>query len=288
MEKRWRRLPAVCVLTAVSWIVACGETAAPVGRVTAEPSEIRLLYPGFSGYRLEWSPEAPLDGVEGELRASIHLVGDEGQVLRTFDQKLEREWSPGATSVTEHMLYQSALAPPLGVGRYRLEIGLYDGAGNGWEVVSNEPTARVEDSSQGFPAFYFSPEWQPIESGTDLQILGRRWLRADGVLRLGELTAPGRLWLQIAIPAPLAGEQLLELDPEAAEPEVVVHCSCGDVTEVRRGSGSHQVMLSIVPPADPEVPPECEISFDANYTLIGVEDRVRRTVALESLSWLSR
>ena len=30
------------------------------------------------------------------------------------------------------------------------------------------------------------------------------------------------------------------------------------------------------------MPPECEISIDANYTLIGVQDRVRRTVVATS------
>ena len=287
MVKRWSGPLGLCVCVTAFWAAACVPEADPVGHVEVTPAEIPLLYPGFSAYRLAWTQTEAVEGRAGELRASVHLVGPKDEVLRTFDHPLEFEWSPGAAVTTDHMLYQSVLAPPLGAGVYRLEIGLYDGSGNGWPVTSNRATVRVEDRTEGFPAFYFSPEWQPIEGGTDLQILGRRWLRADGVLRLGELTRPGRLWLQIAVPAPIEGEQLLELDPEAAEPEVRVHCSCGDLTEVRRGSGSHRVMMTIVPPDDPEVPPECEISLATNYALIAVEDRVRRTVALESLSWLS-
>lgn len=276
----------LCSLVVVLSSAACEQAAAPVGHVEVEPSPIRLLYPGFSEYRLSWSADGALEGLAGQPRVSVHLVGDGGTVLRTFDHALELDWSPGGGGTTRQMLYQSALAPPLAVGTYRLEVGLYDLAGSSWPVTSNEATVVVESSDEGFPAFYFSPEWEPIEGGTDLQILGRRWLRADGVLRLGELTEPGTLWLQLAVPEAIAGEQELQLEAGAERPAVVVHNSCGDVSETLSGSGSHQLLLPIVPPADPTVPPECEISLDANYSLLAVEDRVRRTVGLESLSWL--
>lgn len=282
-----RGLPIAVCLVAAFLAAACGENVVTVGRVEVEPGEIRLLYPGFSEYRLVWEADTVLEGRQGDLRASVHLIGSGGEVLRTFDHAIAFEWSPGTSASAGGILYQSVLGPPLEEGTYRLTFGLYDAAGNSWEVSSSGATVRVVDSMEGFPAFYFSPEWQPIEGGTDRQILGRRWLRADGVLRLGELTQSGTLWLQIAIPSPIEGDQELELDEGAAEPEVVVHNSCGDLSETRRGSGSHQLMLSIIPPEDETVPPECEIRIDANYALIAVRDRVRRTVALESLSWLT-
>lgn len=282
-----RELLVACCCAAATLLAACAQEPAAVGRVEVEPSEIRLLYPGFSEYRLTWTAERSLENRQGDLRASIHLQGADGAVLRTFDHDIGFEWSLGASGTSAQMLYQSALAPPLEAGRYALAIGLYDAAGNGWPVSSTAASVVVEDSTEGFPAFYFSPEWQPIEGGTDRQILGRRWLRADGVLRLGELTGAGTLWLQIAVPTPIEGEQELELEADATVPQVVVSCSCGDLSETVSGSGSHQLMLPIVPPADPSVPAECEISLEANYSLLAVEDRVRRTVALESLSWLS-
>lgn len=279
--------PLVLCVAAASLTLACAEELPVVGRVDVEPSQIRLLYPGFSEYHLEWAAEAPLEGRQGALRSSVHLVSTDGTVLRTFDQPVDLEWTPGASGRSRQMLYQSALGPPLAAGSYRLEIGLYDTGGSGWKVASQGATVLVEDSTAGFPAFYFSPEWEPIEGGTDLQILGRRWLRSDGVLRLGELTEPGTLWLQLAIPSPIEGEQELRLEAGAEVPRIVIRDLCAEREETLSGSGSHQVLLPIRPPADPSVPPECEIAIDANYSLLAVEDRVRRTVGLESLSWLT-
>ncbi len=277
----------LCCLLAASWNAACERPAPPVGRVEVAPSEILLLYPGVAAYRLSWTATSPLPDRQGELRAAVHLVGKGGAVLRTFDHPLGFDWTPGATEAFDRMLFQSALAPPLEPGTYELRVGLYDAAGHLWDVSSDGATVRVDNATEGFPAFYFSPEWEPIESGTDRQILGRRWLRADGVIRLGELTRPGTLWLQLAVPDPAGGALELVLDEGATEPEVVVHNSCGDLTESRAGVGSHQLRLAIVPPADETLPPECEISIDANYRLISTEDRTRRTVGLESLSWLT-
>ncbi len=282
-----RGLLVACCLLAVSLTTACGRQPPPVGRVEVEPDEITLLYPGIAEYRLLWTAETPLEGRQGELRAAVHLLGRKGAVLRTFDHPLGFEWTPGATATVERMLYQSALAPPLETGTYELRIGLYDASGHHWKLSSAGAAIRVKEATEGFPAFYFSPEWEPIDSGTDRQVLGRRWLRADGVIRLGELTRPGTLWLQLAIPEPREGELELVLEEGATAPEVIVRSSCGDLSETRSGIGSHRVMLAIVPPADETLPPECEISLDANYKLISIVDRTRLTVGLESLSWLT-
>ncbi len=277
----------LCGLVVAALTSACDEPPEPVGRVTVEPAEIRLLYPGFSAYRLTWAPEAELANRVGDLRASVHLKGPSGEVLRTFDHALDFEWSPGADATRDQTLFQSALAPPLEEGSYELEIGLYDGGGSAWSVASSGVTVSVEAAAEGFPAFYFSPEWLPIEGGTDLQILGRRWLRSDGLIRLGELTEPGTLWLQIGVPVPIEGEHEMRFDEGASGPEVVVSSSCGVPTQVVKGVGSHHVMLDVAPGEDGALATECELSIDANYTLISIEDRAHRTVALESLSWLT-
>lgn len=267
--------------------IGCEEPAPPVGQVELQPREISLRYPGFSGYRLLWKAEAPVEGRVGDLRAKVHLLGEDGDVLRTFDHVMDFEWSPGVSESREQMLFQSALAPPLGEGEYELEIGLYDEGGNVWEVTSPGATVRVEPATEGFPAFYFSPEWLPIETGTDLQILGRRWLRADGLIRLGELTRPGTLWLQIGIPTPREGEHELVLDEGATEPQVEVRSTCGTPSQRLQGVGSHQVMLEIGPGEDGVLAAQCEVAIDANYTMVALEDGARRTIALECLSWLT-
>ncbi len=274
--------PAVALLA-----VACGSSEPPVGHVDVAPSEIRLVYSGFSEYQLTWQPETPLDGVVGDLRAKVHLKGDDGKVLRTFDHSLDFDWSVGSSRPTRQVLYQSALAPALGEGEYELDIGLYDEGGNRWAVTSSSPVVRVEDASEGFPAFYFSPEWLPIEGGTDLQILGRRWLKADGLIRLGELTAPGALWLQIGVPEARDGELEMLFEDGATAPEVVVSSSCGVPSQTLRGSGPHHVLLEVRAGDEGVLPEECELAIDANYTLIAIESQVRRTVALESLCWLT-
>ena len=277
-----RRFLLLGVLVATFWIGACDEARPPVGGVEVKPATVRLLYPGFSEYRLTWTPT---EAIEGELRASIHLIGVDGDVLRTFDHAIGFDWTPGVTETRSQMLYQSALAPPLKEGTYKLRIGLYD-ASNHWQLTTSGASVQVDASAEGIPAFYFSPEWQPIEGGTDRQVLGRRWLRADGVIRLGELTRPGTLWLQIGVPTPFEGKQDLVLDEGATEPEVVLSSSCTHRTQTFTGSGSHQVMLPVEPGADGVLPAQCEIAIDTNFTLVAVSDGVHRTIALESLSWL--
>lgn len=272
-------------LLLVFTIAGCGDRTPPAGSVAVTPAEVPLFYPGFSAIELAWSPTESLTDLQGDLRASIHLVGD-GEVLRTFDRTLDFEWTPGTTQELSGMLFQSALAPPLERGTYELRIGLYDGAGHTWKLDGPGATVRVEDQAAGFPAFYFAPEWLPIEGGTDRQILGRRWLQADGVIRLGQMTRPGILWLQLGVPTPVSGVQEMSFDEGASEPEVTV-AGCGfDETFV--GSGSHQMRIAIEAGADGSLAEECEIAFDTNYTLIAIEDRVHRTIALESLSWLTR
>lgn len=278
-------------------LVACGGEPPPVAHVEIEPAEIALPYPGYAEYRLAWTLEAPLEGRQGSLAAFIHLLDDEGAILRTFDHPIPFEWQSGATPSYTQKIFQSALAPALETGRYRLTIGLYDEANrwgvstSGGAVRSSESllaTVTVDEVEGGFPAFYFSPEWLPVEGGVDRQVLGRRWLREDGVIRLGELTRPGSLWLLVGVPT--AAEEDLELifDEGADSPQVTVTSGCGDVAVTVSGSGSHGVTVPVTAGEDGVVAAECEIVIDSNYYLTSTKDGTRRTVALESLSWLAQ
>ena len=278
-----KRPLALYYLIAAALLSGCEEPEESIGTAVIEPAEIQLGYPGFANYQITWSPTSAPTEAAGDLRASVHLVNADGETLRTFDHAIDFDWASGTTEIRERMLFQSALAPPLAEGEYRLRVGLYDSSRE-WAISINEPVVRVDKSGEGFPAFYFSPEWLPVEGGVDRQVLGRRWLRDDGVLRLGELTRPGTLWLQIGVPVAVAGEQELEFEEGATAPEVTLSSTCGDFAATYVGNGPHYVL---VPIGGEPMPSECELAIDANYTLISLEDRQHRTIALESLSWLS-
>lgn len=294
MRSRFVLFP-VPALAIVALAAGCSDEPAPVASVAVEPARLQLSYPGFAEYTLEWSVEAPLAGRQGDLHAFVHLLDSRGVLERTFDHSVSFAWETGATSTYRQKIFQSVLAPPLELGTYDLTIGLYDSAGNRWplatageEVRSLEygiATVEVIEAGPGYPAFYFSPEWLPVEGGTDRQILGRRWLRENGVIRVGELTRPGTLWLLAGIPSPIEGKQELVLAEGAAEPVATFRADCAGQSTSVAGSGSHEVTIAIGPDEAGELPRECEIAIETNYHLVSVEDRARRTVALESLSW---
>ena len=281
---------------AAGLLAACGDDAPPVASVEMTPGELTLAYPGFAEYELQWTLEAPLENRQGDLAAFVHLLDDDGAVLRTFDHALPFEWTAGATESYRQKIFQSALAPALETGTYELTIGLYDAANrwplatSGGEVRSFEhriATVVVPEVKDRFPAFYFSPEWLPVEGGTDRQILGRRWLREDGVIRLGELTRAGSLWLLVGVPTGEGEDLEIVLDEGADRQIVTLTSGCDGSVASITGSGSHDVAIPVTAGPGGALPEECEISIEANYYLTSTKDGSRRTVALESLSWLS-
>ncbi len=141
------------------------------------------------------------------------------------------------------------------------------------------------------PQFFFSASWLPVEGGTDLQILSRRWLPEDGVIRLGGISAPGKLWLLVGVPEGGGALQEPVLDAGEVEQIVEVTTTCGGAAVRLSGPGSHPVELPItIPDASAEEdgeagPADCEVRFAANYYLMSHEGDQSRTVVLEVLSW---
>lgn len=287
-------LPAL-VLFVLFAANGCERSAPPVAELSVQPADVRLAFPQTVPLDFEWKIGAPLEGLEGKPRVFLHLLDKDGEVIRTFDHPVPFDWRPGSTESYSWSLEQSALVPALEEGSYGLTVGLYDSAENRWPLsVTGEQVADAEyqvatvtatREESGFPRFYFSASWLPVEGGTDRQVLGRRWLSEDGVLRLGEITAPGTVRLLVGIPSDEAIAQEVVLEGEAGEPATTIGSSCGDSQVTVAGSGSHWVEIPIGADVDGVMPSECEISIDSNFYLLSLESLERRTVALESVAW---
>ncbi len=280
-------------LAAVLALAACARQVEPVGGLEARPDSLSIAYPAFARVELAWDMRQELAGREGDLRVFVHLLDGEGNLERTFDHALAEPWQAGRHQSYSIYVYQSALAPPLEAGTYRLTAGLYDAAGNRWPLATPGPevadgeyeVARVEVSEEAgaFPMFYFSSAWLPVEGGSDRQVLGRRWLTENGVIRLGDLAAGGVLWLIAGIPSPSGSSQEIVFTGDEQLQKLAIVSSCGDFQAEITGAGSHAIEIPISPSADGTG--ECEISFETNYHLRSTTSGDQRTIALEVLSW---
>src|SRR6202049_2204499 len=112
-----------------------------------QPLSTTLPYPQLATVHLTWTPGAASG--EGDAPSEplvfLHLLGAKDQVLRTFDHPFPQRWLAGAPVSYDVKLYQSALAPPLAPGKYRLSVGLYDHSGKRWALDGlGEPVRRQE------------------------------------------------------------------------------------------------------------------------------------------------
>jgi hypothetical protein len=276
-------------------LVACGPSDPPVASLQVGPDELQLPFPGVVDLELSWAMELPLDGFEGQPLVFVHLVDEQGEVLRTFDHPLEFDWQPGQMQQYRIRLYQSALAPPLEPGTYGLTIGLYDFAGQRWplrvdgrEVGRNEyrvAEVEVEAESAAAPMFFFSPAWLHLESGVDRQVVARRWLSdAEGTIRVTDCPESGRIWMLVRIPGSETGASQVVLEDEASAPEVRITSTCGLEEICVSGPGFHEIEISLSP-ADKELLEECELRLQPNFKLVEEGASTQRSMALEVLAW---
>ncbi len=285
------RFPAAPVLRASALALAvlgcAGES--PVARLEVSPPTLTLPHGQVRPLTLVWTPVEALEEVEGPPLVFVHLLSEPGRPLRTFDHPFPRDWRPGTPVRYELPLHQSALAPPLPAGGYRLTVGLYQAGGRRWPLaVQGEEidgreylAAAVEVPAEApGPRFGFAGPWLEVEPGEDLQMLARRWLLGDGALGVRDAPGAGALWMTLRIPeGGRAGERLV-LEPGAAEPGVVLSGTCSEVETGITGRGTHEVRLPVAAGAPP-----CEVRFDVNFHLVTEGSPHRRTVALEGLAW---
>jgi len=284
----------LCVVPILA-LVACESGEPPVAKLTIAPTRLQLPFPGVIDLDLSWAMELPLDGLEGTPLVFVHLLGEQGEVLRTFDRRLDFEWQPGHNQQSVIRLYQSALAPPLEPGTYSLTVGLYDSAGRRWPLrVEGDETGRNEyrvadvevgSESEDAPMFFFSAAWLPLESGLDAQVVARRWLgEAQGTIRITDCPDSGRIWMLIRIPSADSKSSRMVLADEASAPEVRVTSTCGLEEICVSGPGFHEIELSLGP-AKEELLEECELRLEPNFHLLEDNAPTQRSMALEVLAW---
>lgn len=297
------RLAPAALLVALAPILgsafACGgDDAEPVGSLTVTPARMELPYGTFRSLDLAWSPAAELEGLEGAPRVFLHLLDDDGELVRTFDQDLPGAWRTGGESTHTARIYQSFLAPPLPPGEYTLTAGLYDAAGNRWPLGGvGEPvgereyrvaTVEVPTEGEPLPTTTFSPSWSPTQAGADRQVVAFRSLAGPGAITLSELPGPGTLWLDVRVPADQAGGFTRRvLEPAGGGdgmPRVAVTADCTGFESRLSGEGSHRVDVPVTAAGDGE---GCEIALQPNFVMESPAGE-RRSVNLEVLAWSDR
>lgn len=273
--------------------VACGPTQEPVGSLSVDTDRVTLPYPGRAHLEVTFEPTAPLAGLDGEPLVFVHLLNDEGKVVRTFDHPLPFDWRAGTAETYPVELWQSALVAPLDAGNYGLTLGLYDAAGHRWaldveaeEVDDQEyrvatveaPPLPEEPVQVSFPG-----DWHALERGGDLQVLVRRWLGEAGRIELSNFGDTLDVAFLVRIPAEQELPQSrLVLQEGAAEPAVAVASSCFDGSLRLAGFGAHPVDRVLVLPEGAE---SCSITLQPTFVYLNLDGFEKRSVSLEKLTW---
>jgi hypothetical protein len=228
----------------------------------------------------------------------VHLLDSGGGIARTFDHPLPGEWISGREEQYSIALYQSALAPPLSDGTYRLTVGLYDDSGMRWPLKSTGGAVAgteyqvgeviVDSAATEVPMFFFSSSWLTLEAGSDSQILGRRWLSDEGTIRIAKLPGPGTLWLQVRIPDAQDQKAQMVLNEGESMATVAISGSCGIAGTSVSGEGVHEIQVDLGSDEAGIMPEECELMLRPNYRVVDDESLAQRSVALELLAWRPR
>jgi hypothetical protein len=265
----------------------------PVARVVASPAVLELDYGRMEPLELRWEMLAPLaEGEEGpEPLVFVHLIDErEGRLpRRTFDHRFPSGWEPGRTVTHTVHLYNSAIAPAIAPGEYRLRVGLYDGSERRWPLAAERGDSqrrhydvatvrsRVPESSS--PRFHFSGEWLPAEPGGDRQTVARRWLTGAGGIEISDLPSTGgRLWMMLFLPEAVEGTRLVLEKGDA--PSLGISADCSGFEAHLVGTGVRE--LSIPTPADVET---CTVTLEPGHHVIELETLRRLAVSLEQLAW---
>jgi hypothetical protein len=282
------RQRVLAILVVAVCLAGCRGEPPAVARLRVEPHDVELGLPYLRRLHFHWQPTAPLGQAAAPV-VFVHLLDGRGKVLRTFDHAFPGDWVEGVPASYDVKVYQSALAPPLAAGRYRLTAGLYGAHGMRWPLDAGPRVARdeyqvaeVEAPPPGpGPRFGYSGAWLPSEPGGDRQLLARRWLAGEGAIEVRGLPGPGAVWLVLSIPDGKGPGEQLVFDAGASIPSVLVHESCGGTESGLSGPGRHEVEVPLDGSAHGGA---CELLLKPNFTLLG-HGQPKRSVALDALAW---
>jgi len=281
----------VLILTLLA--AGCEQSQPAVGTLRVDPVQFDLAYPHYQELAIDLDMQQPLPDAASPL-VMVHLLDASGEVVRTFDHELPRGWTPGDRQRYAINLYQSALAPPLEPGTYTLTTGIYDPqigrfelTADGEQVHEGEYAVATVEAAQGSgdsPKFFFSPSWLATEVGTDVQTLGRRWLRGDGTLKLRGVGSPGQVRMHLRIEQTDEAVEDLVLSEGFEEPQLDVTTTCSEATWSFVGFGTHILELPVGPDSLGD-DGECELSLTPHYQVVTRRNLSSRSLALDLLAW---
>lgn len=259
-----------------------------MGGVEAHPHRFELPHGSVVPVELVWTMEDPLD--EAVPLVFVHLVDEEGTVRRTFDHAFSGSWQPGRTRSETVAVYHSVIGPALPSGEYELVVGLSDGGDRRWPLRAEGPDVGRKEYSLGRvevpelvvdgPRFTFDDGWLPVEAGTDVQVVARRWLADTGTLEISGLPQDAReLWMILRIPGETEGLRLV-LEEGADQPTLRVTTDCSGFEAEVSGPGAHEIRAPVNWGGD-----SCRVRFDPSFHLIELASLRRVSAGLEQLAY---
>lgn len=283
---RWALCPLTLCLLVLSLLACGGAPSEPVAKVTVEPSAMTLPHGEAIQTELRWQllPAFPADA-QG-LFVFVHLLDAAGEVVLTADHPLPEAGQD--TFSDPILLYHSALAQPIPGGDYLLSVGLYRPGGDRFPLEvstlgSSSGRMEYQIAKVTVPAetpqrsVTFSEAWTPTAEGGDRQVRALRWLTEAGTVTVEGADANGELLLELRLPAPTEGKQLL-FEEGFDRPLVQVE-ACDGFSQTLDGLGSHRLQVP--------VSPDCEIRLTPSFYWVDVQTFARSALILEQAGFLS-
>ena len=276
--------------------VAACQPQEPVARLQASPRTLTLPYPHTATLELTWQPLRPLDIPTSELIVFVHLIDQEGKVQRTFDHPFPEAWAEGNEVRYPLDLHQSAIAPPIPPGNYKLTVGLYAASGRRWPLEVDAPEVDDEEYAlievdipypvMATPRFTFSDAWKAPQDTGFRQIMAHRWLSEEQAeLMIWGIDRPGEAVLRFTIPQ--LQEQALRLRTTTSDtvPAVAIASDCGGVQGQLSGYGSHEIRIAVQASVTGQ---RCTVRFSPGFYFVNSESSRRFSALLESTTWVPR
>jgi len=283
------------LLLALSSAAACRQAHTPVARLSSDSGQVKITSHGFRELTLTFEILRELPEADAAALVFVHLLSDDGQLVRTFDHPLPSQWWIGDKAQSRFVVHLSGLADTLTSGRYRLTAGLYDTVRGKYAIDSRLPAAGrnefevaqviVTPDSDSRADVLPEEDWVPEVAATDRQVIGARYLRPgrQGRIALEGSSAPKRFFVRLNLPGYSTDMATVEVRGHPREPVVELGGTCLKAAASVKGSGIQEAILEANP--DLESPTECVLTVDANFTIEPRDGSEPRSVQVQALSW---